>query len=374
MGGAWRAWLAAAGLFVLVVFLPLGGGEAPGWDSVVAAAVSCGVLPLCRQFPVVAFVIAAAAVLVSVNVTTLVFPAAAPVLVALYVIGARCSLGVTAVCTLVAIVSVFTEVEVVRHIPTFTLRNGTQLGWFVTAASIGVAVQNQRRFREIVAERTRRAEQSREAEARRRVNEERLRIAQELHDVIGHTIAVINVQAGVAVHLVYKDPVTAEKSLELIRTTSGTALEEIRTTLGLLRAGYEPGLPRGPVPDLSNLVDLIKQARASGLAVEHVRRGDVRQVPTVIGTTVYRLVQETLTNALKHSGPGTAVLVEMDFFEHELQIRVEDDGQGVGGSGGGSGLGLRGIRERVDAAGGTLEVSRLSPGFQVKARFPTEAS
>ncbi|MEU7279835.1 histidine kinase [Streptomyces sp. NPDC045431] len=375
MARALRAWPATVGLFALVAFLPgLTEGEGPTWPAVVAAAVSCGVLPLCRRFPATAFVVATAGTLASIYVTKLVFPAGAPVLVALYSIGARLSVRVSTMCTLVAVIAVFTQVQLVRHIPPFTLRNGTQLGWFVAATAIGVAVQSQRKFREMAEERARKAEQSREAEARRRVDEERLRIAQELHDVIGHSIAVINVQAGVAVHLVHKDPATTEKSLEMIRTTSATALEEIRTTLGLLRAAEDEAPPRGPVPGLGEIPDLIERARAAGLTIEHVRRGDVRPLPTVVGTTVYRLVQETLTNALKHSGVGTGVLVSMDFLDHELRVSVEDDGRGTGGSGGGSGLGLRGMRERVEAAGGGLRVDRLSPGFRVTARIPTEAS
>ncbi|MET9951710.1 histidine kinase [Streptomyces sp. NPDC006339] len=375
MARALRAWPAAAGLFALVAFLPgVTEGEGPTWPAVVAAAVGCGALPLCRRFPVIVFVVATVGTLASLYVTKLVFPAGAPLLVALYAVGARRSLRVTAACTLVAVAAVFTQVQMVRHIPGFTLRNGTQLGWFVAAAAIGVAVQSQRRFREMAEERTRKAEQSREAEARRRVDEERLRIAQELHDVIGHSIAVINVQAGVAAHLVHKDPATAQKSLELIRTTSGTALEEIRTTLGLLRAAEHEEPPRGPVPGLGEVPDLIDRARAAGLTIEHVRHGEVRPLPAVVGTTVYRLVQETLTNALKHSGAGTGVLVSMDFLDHELRVAVEDDGRGGGGPGGGGGLGLRGMRERVEAAGGTLYVDRLSPGFRVTARIPTEAS
>ncbi|MFI1769705.1 sensor histidine kinase [Streptomyces sp. NPDC020800] len=374
MAKALRVWLAALTLFTVVVFLPgLVEGRPPVWGEIVTAGISCGALPWCRRFPIPVLLVAWAGSLGSVYLTKLVFPAATPLLVVLYMLGTSYSVRLTATCTAAVVVTVFTQVQLVSQIPSFTLRNGTQLGWFVTSASIGVAVQGQRRYREMAEERARKAEESREADARRRVNDERLRIAQELHDAVGHSIAVINVQAGVAEHLVHKDPETAEKALALIRTTSGRALEEIRATLGLLRAAEPETQPRSPMPGLADIPALIEQARVTGLVIDHVQHGPARNVPAVVGISVYRLVQETLTNALKHAGPGTDVLVDVTFLEHSLQVTVEDNGAGQGGPGGGSGLGLRGMRERVEAAGGTLEASPRRPGFRVMAHIPTEA-
>jgi signal transduction histidine kinase len=375
MARALQGWLAAIALFCVMLFLPgLAEGRPPLWAEAATAGVSCGVLPWCRRFPRAVFLVTLAGTLGSIYVTQLVFPAAAPVLVSLYVLGTRCSIAVTAAGTLAAVVLVLAQVQLVREIPAFTLRNGTQLGWFVAAAALGVAVQEHRRYRQMAEERTRKAAESSEIEARRRVNQERLRIAQELHDVVGHCIAVINVQAGVAEHLVRKDPDTAEKAVGLIRTTSGTALEEIRTTLGLLRTAEDEESPRAPMRGLDDIPHLIERARATGLRIEQTCHGPSRDIPAFIGETIYRLVQETLTNALKHAGPGTDVLVDMTFAEQELLVTVEDNGGGHGGDGGGSGLGLRGMRERVEAAGGTVRISHLRPGFRVTAHIPTEAS
>ncbi|MER7515664.1 histidine kinase [Streptomyces sp. NPDC126499] len=374
MNGLVRSGLPVMALVAVVALVPgWAEGRAPTWPEAGAAAVSCGVLPWSRRRPVAVFLVALAGSLVSLFLSKLVFPAAVPVVVALYVIGSSRSLRMTTACTATAVVAVITQVQVVRQIPTFTLRNGTQLGWFVAAAAIGVALQTQRRLRETVEERARKAEESREAEARRRVGEERLRIAQELHDVIGHCISVINVQAGVAAHLLRKDPAEAEKSLDVIRGTSGTALEEIRTTLGLLRGASEAA-PTSPVRGLDDLPALLDRARRSGLLVTVTRHGDPRGVPHVLEETVYRLIQETCTNALRHAGPGTAVHVRLTFAEQELVVVVEDDGAGSAPTGGGSGFGLQGMRERVEAASGTLETRRLDPGFRVTAHIPTEAS
>ncbi|MGE7391412.1 sensor histidine kinase [Streptomyces sp. NPDC004126] len=374
MAGRRRVWLAVVPLFALVATLPgLAEGRAPTWAETASAAAGCVVLPWCRRYPVGVFAAAAAAALVSLYLTRLVFPGALPLLVALFAVGASRPVSTAVACTLAAVVSVTGVVQLTRHIPSFTLRNGTQLGWFVAAAAIGVAVQNQKALREAAEERTRRAEQTRESEALRRVGEERLRIAQELHDVIGHSIALINVQAGVASHLVGRDEAAAHRSLEVIRTTSDTALEEIATTLGLLRAAEHDVPPTGPVHGLPELPALLERARAGGLRIGLRRQGTPREVPAVIGATVYRLVQEALTNAVKHAGPGTEVRVRLAFRERELRVVVEDDGAGRGGGAGGTGLGLRGMRERVQAAGGTLEAGPTARGFQVSARIPTEA-
>jgi DNA-binding NarL/FixJ family response regulator len=216
MARALRGSLAAIALFCVMLFVPgLAEGRPPLWAEATTAGVSCGVLPWCRRFPRTVYLVALAGTLGSIYLTQLVFPAALPVLVSLYVLGARCSIAVTAAGTVVAVVAVLAQVQLVREIPGFTLRNGTQLGWFVAAAALGVAVQAHRRYQQMAEERTRKAAESSEMEARRRVNEERLRIAQELHDVVGHCIAVINVQAGVAEHLVRRDPDTAEKAAPL---------------------------------------------------------------------------------------------------------------------------------------------------------------
>ncbi|WP_167828841.1 sensor histidine kinase [Streptomyces sp. MZ04] len=350
-------------------------GQPPRLAEVAAAALSCAVLPWCRKRPLAGLALVLTACLVLVYLTAQVFPSSFPVLAALYYIGLTLTVRVTAASTLVILAAVFVTAQVVRHVPAFDLRNGAQLGWFVAASAIGVAVANQRQLRMAADERAQRAEESREAEAMRRVGEERLRIAQELHDVIGHSIAMINVQAGAAAHVIERRPQEARESLQLIRSASTTALEEIRTTLGLLRQGAPGALQVAPVFGLNDVSALVERARAGGLDAGWTLRGRRREVPAVIGATVYRLVQEALTNVLKHAGPGTEVEVKLEFHDRELWVSVTDDGAGTRHrEADGGGLGLRGMKERVAAAGGTLDAGPCPPGFRVAAKIPTEAS
>ncbi|WP_327321256.1 sensor histidine kinase [Streptomyces sp. NBC_01210] len=361
---------------VMIAFPALVRSDAPDWTNASTAVASCLALPWCRRWPIPALAWALGFSLASVLLTALVFPAAYPVLFALYIIGRTQSVRVTVLCTAVCLVAVFATVQWARHVPSFDLRNGTQLGWFVAAAAIGVAVDAHANYREAAEERVKRAEESREIEASRRVAAERLRIAQELHDVIGHSMAMINVQAGVAGHVIDKHPGQVRESLERIRVASSTALEEIRTTLGLLRQADPERLPVAPVLGLNDVPALVHRARAGGVNVDYTLRGNVREVPAVTGSTVYRLVQEALTNAVKYAGQGAQVEVEVHFHERHLRVAVTDDGGGVrmASTESSSQLGLRGMRERVEAVGGTLEAGRRSPGFQVKATIPTEAS
>ncbi|MGW1870887.1 sensor histidine kinase [Streptomyces mauvecolor] len=370
-----RDWLGAAVVFALVIALPiLFKGQQLSWTQGIAATVGCGALVVRRRRPLVVLCVVLAATLVSMYSEELVFPMALMTIVALYRVGRSCSLPVVVTCTCISVAAVYITTDLAKDIEHFDVSSANQLGWFVVAAAAGVVVENQHRFRTEADERAARMEQSREVEARRRVSEERLRIAQELHDVIGHNIAVINVQAGVASHLIGTRPERAQESLELIRLASSGAMEEIRTTLGLLRATEGEGPPAEPAPGFEDVPALVSNARGGGLEVTYRLLGDGGQVPVVIGSTVYRLIQESLTNVVKHAGPGARVDVGVRMYRGGLEVTVEDDGEGAGGQGGGSGLGLQGMRERVEAVGGTLQTSPLRPrGFRVMARIPTEA-
>ncbi|MFE9476238.1 sensor histidine kinase [Streptomyces griseofuscus] len=369
-------WLVPLVVFALVVALPaMEGHREETWAQLVVGAAGCAVLLLRARWPLPVLVVTLACALVSMALTTLVFPAALMVLVALVRVGMSLPVRVVAASTAVTVCAVYFTVDLARNIKSFDLSSADQLGWFVAASAAGVAVTNRRRFVAEAEERALRAEQSREAEAHRRVSEERLRIAQELHDVIGHSIAVINVQAGTAAHVIDTSPRQVRQSLELIRRASSSAMEEIRTTLGLLRTADPQHLPVAPAPGLDDVSALVDGARAGGLRVGYIVGGPVREVPHVVGTTVYRLVQEALTNAVKYAGAGANVEVRLEYEEHGLHLSVEDDGAGTAAAGPqGSGLGLRGMRERVEAVGGTLEAGRRRPGgFRVAARIPTEA-
>ncbi|MFF3286898.1 sensor histidine kinase [Streptomyces sp. NPDC003023] len=370
-----RQWLGAAVVFVISIGLPvIVETHLMTWELAAVAVIGCAALTQRARRPLPVLLVALTCSLVSMALTGFAFPIALMTLVALYQVGMSCPLRLVVVSTGISTVAVFFTVQLVRNIESFDLASVNELGWFITAAAAGFAEGNHRRLRAASHERALRAEESREAEARRRVSEERLRIAQELHDAVGHSIAVINIQSGVAAHVIGTQPVKAQQALELIRGASSEAMEEIRTTLGLLRTADQAGTPVGPAPQLDDVPTLVDRARASGLAAEYTLHGQVREVPVVIGTTVFRLVQEALTNTVKHAGPGTRVQVEVAFLPGSVRVRVEDDGAGIGTRQGGSGFGLRGMRERVEAIAGTLEISHLQPrGFRLVAHIPTEA-
>ncbi|MFF7128758.1 histidine kinase [Streptomyces sp. NPDC008240] len=202
--------------------------------------------------------------------------------------------------------------------------------------------------------------------ARRRADEERLRIARELHDVLAHSISVINVQAGMGLALLDSDPEQARAALTTIKAASKEALGEVRQVLDTLRA---PGAaPRTPAPGLDRLPELVEQAAAAGLTVDV--RGEAPHLPPGAGLAAFRIVQEALTNVVRHSGSRHArVCVEQ--AGGELRLRVDDDGPATGADAGGSGNGLAGMRERAAALGGTIEAGpRPDGGFRVLAVLP----
>ncbi|MFC8449437.1 sensor histidine kinase [Kitasatospora sp. NPDC057223] len=218
------------------------------------------------------------------------------------------------------------------------------------------------------------AHQAYQAQAeRRRADEERLRMARELHDILAHSISLINVQAGVALELLDTRPEQARTALTTIKSVSKEALGEVRQVLGTLRA---PGAaaPRGPAPGLARLDELAAQAGRAGLAVTVGVGGRPRPLPAGVDLTAFRIVQEALTNVIRHSTARSAA-VRLDWSaERELTVQVDDPGPPGHGEAGGSGSGVTGMRERVAAFGGTLEAgTRPDGGFRVRATLPTAA-
>jgi signal transduction histidine kinase len=208
-------------------------------------------------------------------------------------------------------------------------------------------------------------------EARRAAAEERVRIARDLHDVVAHHISVIVVQAEAAQEVLAAHPERAEGAMATVADTARSALGELRRMLGLLRS--ESG--RAPQPDLAAVDDLVASVRGAGLAVELRTSGPARPVDGVVGVTAYRIVQEALTNVLRHADARRAC-VDLVFEDEALVVRVADDGRGLaagkgGPGGGGGGQGLVGMRERVAVLGGRLEVGPApGGGFAVDARLP----
>lgn len=223
---------------------------------------------------------------------------------------------------------------------------------------------------------SRRAYSQREGEeqARHAVDAERLRIARELHDVVAHTMATINVQAGVAAHVIDRQPDVAAQALEAIREASKEGLRELRGVLNVLRQADEHE-PRAPAPRLAQLDVLVENATRAGLPTTVAVHGEPRRLPATVDLAAYRIVQESLTNALRYAGP-TAATVTLNYDRDHLQLEVVDGGRGVHDtSSQGAGRGIAGMRERATAAGGTLDAGpRSSGGFRVSARLPMSGS
>jgi signal transduction histidine kinase len=210
---------------------------------------------------------------------------------------------------------------------------------------------------------------------RRRVDEERLRLAREVHDVVAHSIAVINFQAGVAVHVLDRRPEQALAALLAIKQASKEALVELRATLGVLRQLGEPGGSRAPLPGLAQLDVLVARAAEAGRQVEVTVEGERVELPLAVDLAAYRIVQEALTNVARHAGPAGAT-VRVVFGAGEVVVEVTDNGRGVtaGSPTDGGGHGITGMRERAVALGGELQAGpRPEGGFGVRARLPLRA-
>ncbi|MEU9186169.1 histidine kinase [Streptomyces sp. NPDC048484] len=277
-------------------------------------------------------------------------------------------------------------------------------GWIIAVLVVGIAVRYYRLYVASIVERAERAERTREEEARRRVVEERLRMARDLHDLLAHSITLIGVQTSVAAHVLTADPERLDRkavaqALDDIAGTCRAARGELRTTLEVLRAhdtvvgvGADPGARAGslsgsvsgaedmwgPLPGIDGLAGLAESGRMAGAKVELSVRAD--GIPPSVGAAAYRIVQEALTNAVRHGGrEDLTVRVGLWTADGALRVSVRDDGTGGGaGPGGGAapsggtpGFGLVGMRERARSVGGTLDAGPgPAEGFEVTATLP----
>jgi signal transduction histidine kinase len=221
------------------------------------------------------------------------------------------------------------------------------------------------------AERHQEHERAREQEAVARAGRERLRIARELHDVLAHNVSLINVQAGVALHLLDEQPERARPALEAIKQASSETLGEMRSVLDVLRRpGEQP--PRSPTAGVAGLDELVSRTRAAGISVDARVTGETRPLPASVDLAVYRIVQEALTNVARHAHPAAA-LVSLAYGDDAIEIVVEDDGLNAGDANGSAGNGIAGMRERVTALGGVFAAGpRPDVGFRVRARLPLD--
>jgi len=240
-------------------------------------------------------------------------------------------------------------------------------GWIVVLAASAEVVRI-RREREVTALRTRLEEE------RRRGSDERVRIARELHDVLAHSISVINVQAAVALHLIEERPEQARTALTAIKDVSKDALHELRSVLVALRLPDEQP-ERAPAPSLANLDELVTRTATGGLEVRTEIAGPLERLPASVDLAAFRILQEALTNVIRHAGTSTAT-VRVVHDGEMLVLEVEDDGRGLLSNGGaGLGTGIQGMRERAAALGGAVEAGpRPGRGFRVMARLPLDGA
>jgi signal transduction histidine kinase len=248
------------------------------------------------------------------------------------------------------------------------------MGAIAVAWVLGHFVGDRQLYAAQLEERTAELEQAREELARRAVVEERLRLARELHDVVAHAMSVIAVQSGVGAHVADSRPEEVGKALAAIEATSRAALTELRRLLGVLRQDSESQVSLTPVPGLANLDSLLAEVAKAGLAVRLRVEGTPSPLPAGVDLSAYRIVQEALTNVVKHAGPAHAQ-VTIGYRGQEVTVEVTDDGRGAvpPATDGrmGTGHGLIGMRERVAAFGGDLQVGPCpGGGFRVAARLP----
>ncbi|MDI3402553.1 sensor histidine kinase [Streptomyces cavernicola] len=253
-------------------------------------------------------------------------------------------------------------------------------GWLLSLLILARAQRTRAAYLEEVRGRALAAEREQEARAQQSASEERLRIARELHDVLGHSISLINVQSSAALHRLSKrrprpaddsavsgDLATAEEALEAVKSTSRDALGELRSTLGMLRQADESA-PTAPTAGLERLPELLAGARSAGLDVRAETVGTPRPLPPPLDLAAYRIVQESLTNVTRHARACRAT-VTLTYADEDLQVRIDDDGQGSTDELA-HGSGIRGMAERAKAFGGELTARNTADGFRVSARLP----
>ncbi len=380
--------LALAAVFLQVPnAVPHGGRHDGGFDltmtsaDVVLTLVSAAALTQLRRRPLPTLVVASTATFVAIVGGWTVNLAQLATAIALFVFATRASRAhALAAATATSVVLGVTSVLGVTIGGQPWGRQNLIL-WFWTASALGMAVQGRRATIAALRDRARRAEESREETALRRVAEDRVRIARELHDAIAHHAAVISVQAGVAEHLVGRDPAAAAEALHHVRDSARAVLAELQSVLGVLRQD-EADLPTAPTPGLARIDELVASFRSIGVPVTVETSGPSWRLAPAADLAAYRLVQEALTNVQKHAR-GARATVLLSPRAGRLEVTVTNDRPPARDTGllavapdetGGSGLGLVGMRERVLAAGGTLQTgSTKEGGFRVAAQLPLAA-
>ncbi|AXE26099.1 two-component sensor histidine kinase [Streptomyces globosus] len=308
-------------------------------------------------------------------------PVAMAAVISLYTLASRTDRPTTWRIALLTMAGMTGIAMLAGPLPWYAQENIGIFAWTGMAAAAGDAVRSRRAFVDAIRERAERAERTREEEARRRVAEERLRIARDLHDVVAHHIALVNVQAGVAAHVMDRRPDQAKEALAHVRDASRSALNELRATVGLLRQSGDPEAPTEPAPGLARLDELVDTFRNAGLPVKvMVELGrDADPLPAAVDLAAYRVIQEALTNVRKHAGPQACAEVSVVRVGDSAEVTVLDDGgadagaaaEPAPGDGPGGGHGLLGMRERAGALGGSCSAGpRFGGGYRVHVTLP----
>ncbi|SEG79629.1 Histidine kinase [Nonomuraea solani] len=364
MDGAIAA-VVAAMLSVTVLATP-----AAGALDLVAALIGSAALVFWRRAPLVPLLISTICMLVYAVHAQPGPPAAFPVLVAVFSsvrAGHRLLPALAAMAFLGSSLAANLAAAAGREPQTIVQHTTLLLGWFVAAGVAGTVARTRQAYLEQVEQRAVEAERTRDETARRRAGEERLRIARELHDSLTHSISIIKVQAGVAVHLARKRGDEVPAALLAIQDASGDAMRELRATLEILR---DQDGPEDAPSGLGRLDDLVDRARSTGLPATVTVLGERRELPAEVDRAAYRIVQEALTNVSRHAG-GAAATVRIDYGGDALVVQVDDDGAAGTGTPCVPGVGLIGMRERVTALGGRLRAEpRPEGGFTVRAELP----
>ena len=297
---------------------------------------------------------------------------------ALYSAGAHRELRPSAAVTAIAVGAYYAAYlsEVIRGaVPPLAIVHNFAL--VIILWGLGASVRKTRKYAAELEDRATRLEREREEKARRAVADERARIARDLHDVVAHHVSVMVVQAGGARRVLKAQPAQARSALESIEATGRQALAEMRRLLGVLRTNGDGARPLEPRPGIDQLESLVAQLADAGLTVELAVEGEPRPLPAGVDLSAYRIIQEALTNTLKHAGPARARTV-VRYRDSDLEIEVTDNGRG--GSDGreeapGHGQGLVGMRERAALFGGELRAGpRPGGGYSVTARLPLDAA
>jgi signal transduction histidine kinase len=337
--------------------------DALGYTLVVAGG---GSLVLCRRWPrlILGIVVAVLGIYVARQYPN--GPVFAAGWVALFVLSRRTDrrsavVGAGVLCGVLGLVSI----AVGRVTPTVPL---IFIAWSAVAALLGDALRHRRSALAELQQRARDLERTREEETRRRVAEDRLSIARDLHDSVAHAMATINVQSGAAAHVVDRRPEAAKEALVAIQRASGDVLDELAVMLALLRDDCQAA-DRGPTPSLERLGDLVEAGRNAHVSVSLRIHGATSEVPKPVGIAAYRIVQESLTNVVRHASASSAVVTVHIGANRSLTVEVCDDGTGRNGSSG-TGMGIPGMRERAEMTGGRLDAHpRPEGGFVVRATW-----